>query len=452
MADKHSIDMTEGPLLPQIISFSLPLMASALLQMVFNTADLIVVGRFCSHQSLAAIGATGPLNQIIIGAFLGLAGGANVLTANSFGAKNTPRTIAAVHTAIAIALYGGIILGCTTPLLVRPLLVLMKTPPEVLDGATLYMQIICGGIPFISLYNFGSALMRSFGDSRRPMNYLAAAGVLNVLLNLFFVLALRLDVAGVAWATILSQAVSAFLVLRSLARMSDAWRLQVNRISLDFKMMRGIIRIGLPNGIQTSFFAMTNMLIQSSVNSLGEKAMAGSAAAGNIEAYVAVIDIAAILAGMSFVGQNKGARKYHRLCQSIKYNLYCSLAANVVLSWAVLLVGRPLLSIYNGDPEVIDWGYQRMFVMLASYVLVITMDSIAGALRGLEHAWMPMVSTFVGVCGFRTIWILTIFKRYRTMSVLMMSYTFSWGIVALVTGTYLYIQCRRLLRRDDCAD
>ena len=452
MDAKHSIDMTEGPLLPQIITFALPLMASALLQMAFNTADFIVVGRFCGHAALAAIGASAPLNQIIIGAVLGLAGGASVLAANSFGAKNAARTTTAVHTAIAVALYGGLILGCTTPFLVRPLLVLMKTPANVLDGATLYMQIICGGIPFISLYNFGSALMRSFGDSRRPMNYLAIAGVLNVLLNLFFVLVLHMDVAGVAWATVISQGVSAFLVLRNLAHLPEAWRLQTRRIALDFKMMCGIIRIGLPNGIQTSFFAMTNMLIQSSVNSLGEKAMAGNTAAGNIEAYVAIIDIASLLSGMSFVGQNKGARKYHRLCQSIKYNLYCSIAANVILAWCVLLVGRSLLAIYNNDPEVIEWGYQRMFVMLASYVLVITMDSIAGALRGLEHAWMPMITTFVGVCGFRTIWILTIFKRYHTMPVLMMSYTFSWAIVALVTGTYLFIQCRRLLRRDDCAD
>ena len=452
MASKNNIDMTDGPLLPQLVAFAVPLMLSTLLQMVFNTADLIVVGRFCDHRALAAVGASGALYQIIIGTFLGLSGGASVVAANAFGAKNVQRTTLTVHTSIAIALYGGIVLGIVTPFFIRPLMLLLKTPPEVLDGAVLYMQIICCSIPFIALYNFGSSLLRSFGDSKSPMYYLAISGVLNVVLNLIFVIVFHMKVEGVALATVIAQILSAALVIRNLVKINDPWRLQTKNFRIDPRTLKSIFSLGFPSGIQTSCFALTNMLIQSSVNSLGEMAMAGHTASANIEAYVSIVDIAGFLVAMSFVGQNNGARKYHRLCRGIKYNLYCCLGATFALSMLVLAFGRPLLSIYNNNPEVIEWGHSRMVVMMTSFVTVVFMDNIAGALRGLEHPWMPMITTLVGVCGFRTLWILLVFNRNRTMEHLMMSYPFSWSIVAVVTGIYLVWECRRLLRRPDCAD
>ncbi|MBO4648889.1 MAG: MATE family efflux transporter [Lentisphaeria bacterium] len=443
---KYTIDMTHGPLFGKIIRFVLPLIATYLLQLLFNAADLIVIGHFASHEAMAAVGATTGFNVLLLNIFFGLSVGVNVLTARYKGARNRKNISRTVHTSTAVALYGGIIMGVIGILVSRPVLELMATPPAILPKASLYMWIYCAGVPFVVLYNFGSAVLRALGDTRRPLIFMVIAGILNVLLNLFFVRVFHWDVAGVATATLISNALSAVLVLGVLTRARDASRLFWNQLKLHGPIFLDMLKIGLPAGIQGSFFSISNLIIQSSINSFGAAAIAGNTAALSLESMVHVCTQAFYYTTISFVGQNHGAQKYKRIARSILLCLAVSTLMGVLAGWTVRLFGKPLLKIYTPSAEVIEWGLIRLNLMMLIYFLCNIMDVISGALRGLGHSIKPTVTTLLGVCVFRVAWVFWIFPLKPTLLNLLISYPVSWGLVIVVNGIILYWVCRGMFR------
>ncbi|MBO4490286.1 MAG: MATE family efflux transporter [Lentisphaeria bacterium] len=443
---KYNIDMTQGPLFGKIIRFTIPLMSSYVLQMLFNTVDLIVVGRFASSHALAAVGATSGLTVLVLNIFFGLSVGVNVLAARYIGAKD-PRNISrTVHTAAAVGIYGGVMMALIGILISRPALIWMDTPSEILGKSSLYMWIYCSSIPFIIFYNFGSSILRAQGDTRRPLYYMITGGIVKVLLDLLLVLLFRMDVGGVAMATLISNAVSAGLTLRALNSARDSSRLIRKQIRIHGPIFRDMVKIGLPAGIQGSFFSLSNIVIQSSINSFGALAIAGNTAAQSLEGLVYVASSSFYYTAISFVGQNHGAQKYKRIVRSIFICLLCTNVFSIFTGYLFWICGRPLLRIFNPDPEVIRWGMIRVAILFSTYFLCAAMDTISGSLRGLGHSIKPTIVTLMGVCVFRVAWVLWIFPHYKTMENLMISYPISWLIVSLVNGTILFFVVRNLLR------
>ena len=443
---KYQIDMCHGPLFSKIILFSIPLMISNIMQVLFHAADLIVIGRYAPHEAMAAVGSCGALISLILNVFFGLSVGANVLTARFIGARDRLRVSQSVHTAVALALYGGFALAILGILISKPLLVMMQTPTEVLPKAVLYIRIVCSGTPFILLYNFGSSILRSTGDTRRPLIYMILSGFVNVGLNLFFVCVFHMDVAGVALATLIANAVSSFLVLSTLHGNRDSSRLKWKEIRLHADCFKEILKIGFPAGIQGALFSLSNVIIQSTINTFGSEAMAGSAAAANLEGIVYVAFNAYYFSSISFVGQNHGAGKYKRILKSIFYCLFLGSLTAIVIGWGIYLAGPELMGFYNSDPTVIRWGMLRMKILLTTYMLCAVMDTISGSLRGLGHSLKPMLVTLLGVCIFRIAWVFWIFPLQPTMENLLFSYPISWVLVAMVNGFILFRVCRKMFR------
>lgn len=433
-AQKRSfeIDMCNGPLLGKILLFSIPLMLSGILQLLFNAADIIVVGRFAGHQALAAVGSTGSLINLLVNVFIGLSVGTNVMVANYYGAKQETQVSETVHTSILASIVCGSILILAGLFLAAPLLALMGTPDDVLSQAALYMRIYFVGMPVIMLYNFGSAVLRAIGDTRRPLYFLLLAGVINVLLNLFFVTQLHLGVAGVALATVLSQVVSAALVVRTLVKSDGCFKLEFRRLKIHPVRLRQMIRIGLPAGMQGAIFSISNVLIQSSINSFGSVAMAGSTAASNIEGFVYTSMNAFHQTALSFTSQNYGAGKLNRINRILFLCLGCVTAVGLALGNLAYLFGQNLLGIYSSDPEVISYGILRIFYICIPYFLCGIMDVMVGSLRGMGYSIMPMLVSLTGACGLRVVWILTVFQWSRSLETLFLSYPISWGITAAV--------------------
>lgn len=446
---KYNIDMCNGPLFSKIILFSVPLIMSGVLQLMFNAADLIVIGQFASHESMAAVGTTMFITNLIVNLFIGLSIGTNVLAANALGAQDRQGLRRAVHTSMAVSLYGGLAMIGIGILVSKPLLVLTSTPESVLPKAFTYMWIYCCGLPFLMLYNFGSAILRAAGDTRRPLYYLVVAGIINVILNLVFVLVLKMDVAGVALATVISQAVSAALVVRVLLWTDEPYRLNWKDMRIDLTTLKSMMWIGLPAGIQGSFFSISNLTIQSSINSFGALCMAGNTAALSLESIVYVGSYSYHQTAISFSGQNYGAGKIDRIRKGILYCLICSSLINAVMGLGFFALGRPLLSIFSTDPEVIHWGILRMEVLFTTYFLCGIMDVVSGALRGLGHSIGPAVVTLLGVCVLRVVWVFFIFPLNRSMANLMLSYPVSWTITAAVNGAYLFWICRKMSRTPE---
>lgn len=446
---KYNIDMCNGPLFSKIILFSVPLIMSGVLQLMFNAADLIVIGQFASHESMAAVGTTMFITNLIVNLFIGLSIGTNVLAANALGAQDRQGLRRAVHTSMAVSLYGGLAMIGIGILVSKPLLVLTSTPESVLPKAFTYMWIYCCGLPFLMLYNFGSAILRAAGDTRRPLYYLVVAGIINVILNLVFVLVLKMDVAGVALATVISQAVSAALVIRVLLWTDEPYRLNWKDMRIDLSTLKSMMWIGLPAGIQGAFFSISNLTIQSSINSFGALCMAGNTAALSLESIVYVGSYSYHQTAISFSGQNYGAGKIDRIRKGILYCLICSSLINAVMGLGFFALGRPLLSIFSTDPEVIQWGILRMEVLFTTYFLCGIMDVVSGALRGLGHSIGPAVVTLLGVCVLRVIWVFFIFPLNRSMANLMLSYPVSWTITAAVNGAYLFWICRKMSRAPE---
>ena len=422
----RTMDMTQGRLLTQVLVFALPIMLSGILQLLFNAADTIVVGRFAGNEALAAVGSVGSLNNMIISLFIGLSVGANVLVARYTGSRNDRAVSDTVHTSVLLSLAGGVLLMIIGVALARPLLELMGSPEDVIDLAVLYVRIIFLGMPVQMLYNFCAAILRAVGDTQRPMYYLTVAGVVNVVLNLVFVIGLHLSVAGVALATIISQAISALLVTRALLNMEGPTRLFLNRLRIHPGKLREIIRIGLPAGIQSSVFSLSNVVIQSSVNSFGSVVIAGNAASSNVGNFVYQAMNTFQQAITCFAGQNIGARKPRRIVSAMKVCMFWAVSFGLVLGMLSCVFGTQLLSLFSADPAVIAAGMERQIIVCAPYFLCGMMDVMTGALRGIGYSLLPMIVSILGACAFRLFWVFTVFAAYPTLPCLMLSYPVSW--------------------------
>ncbi len=425
--------MTEGPLLPKILSFSFPLILTGILQLLYNAADVIVVGNFADgHEPLAAVSSTGSLINLLVNLFMGLSVGASVVIARCYGARDVVGMRKAEHTGITLALFMGVGVGAFGFLMARPLLNMMGSPADVIDKATIYVKIYFLGMPANMLYNFGAAAMRAVGDTRRPMIYLMISGLVNVLLNLVLVIVFHLDVEGVAIATVASQVISMVLVLTCLFRTRGPTQLVLSECRVDRKSARQMIRIGLPAGLQGSLFSISNVMIQSSINSLGSVVMAGNGVACNIEGFVYVAMNAQHQADMTFASQNYGAGKIDRVRKTMWYCLGTVTVIGLGMGLLMLLFGAQLMGLYNSDPQVIAAGLVRMGIILPTYFLCGLMDVMVGHLRGIGYSIMPMIVSLIGVCAFRIIWILTVFAAQTepeaAQRVLYLSYTITWAI------------------------
>lgn len=446
--NKYEMDMCSGSILRKIVSFSVPLMLTGIFQLFYNAADIIVVGRFTGSEALAAVGSTSSLINLLVNLFIGLSVGTSVVVAQHYGAGDHEGVESAVHTSITLGLISGFGVGLVGILLAKPLLAWMGSPPDVIDAASLYMRIYFIGMPANMLYTFGSAILRAVGDTRRPLAFLTVAGLTNVTLNLIFVIVFHMGVAGVAWATILSQGISAVLVLRCLMQSGGSVQVSLRRLRIDGAALRKIAVIGLPAGLQSSLFSISNVLIQSSINSFGSVVMAGSAASSSVEGFVYTVMNSVYQACLTFVGQNRGARQYRRVRRTLWVCLGLVAAVGITVGTLVSLLSAPLLSIYNTDPEVIRQGMIRLEIICSTYFLCGLMEVLVGQLRGLGYSLVPMIVTLGGVCGLRIVWIYTVFAAAPSLALLMWSYPLSWGITVLFhLATYLSVQ-RKLPKED----
>lgn len=448
MNKTYEMDMCNGPVLKKILIFSIPLMLSGVLQLLFNAADIIVVGRFAGSQSLAAVGSTTALINLLINIFIGLSVGANVVVARAYGGRRDKDVSEAVHTAIAVSIVSGVILIVMGFVFSKLMLELMGTPDDVIDKAVLYMRIYFAGMPVVMLYNFGSAILRAVGDTRRPLYFLTIAGVVNIVLNLFFVIVMNLDVAGVALATVLSQCISAGLVLRCLAKSEGGLKLELSKLKIHRKKMLQIFKIGLPAGMQGAIFSVSNVLIQSSVNSFGSIAMAGNAASANIEGFVYNAMNAVYQTNLSFTSQNIGGKKYTRVNRILFACLGTVTVVGMILGFGAYAIGDELLLIYSTDPEVIRFGMLRMSIIATTYFTCGWMDTMVGSLRGMGYSVLPMIVSLTGACGLRILWIFTIFAQQKTLTSLYISYPVSWVITANVHMLCYFLIKRKMPKKD----
>ncbi len=437
----YEIDMLNGPLLGKIILFYIPLMLSGILQLLFNAADVAVVGRFAGNEALAAVGSTSSLTNLLVNLFIGLSVGANVLVSRFYGAEQFQELKEMIQTAILTALVGGVILIFVGFFVSRPALTFMKTPEDVIDHSVLYMRIYFAGMPFLMTYNFGAAILRAVGDTRRPLYYLLLAGVINVILNLVFVIVFHMGVAGVATATVISQAVSCILILRCLILTDGAYKLNLQGIYFAKDKLLKMMQIGLPAGIQGSLFSISNVLIQSSVNSFGSIAMAGNTAGSNIEGFVYTAMNSFYQASISFTGQNYGAHKFRRIGKVLLYCEGLVILVGLIMGNGAYLLADKLLLLYSDDPEVIAYGVRRIAYICIPYFLCGMMDVIVGSLRGIGCSLLPMFVSLTGACVFRVIWIYTVFAKVHTLPCLYLSYPISWALtfsVHLICFLVLY--------------
>jgi len=443
------MNLCEGSILNKLLLFSLPLIASSVLQLFFNAADVVVVGQFAGDNSLAAVGSNGSIINLLTNVFMGLSVGANVLVARYFAAKQEQELRKTVHTAITISVICGVILAIVGVVAAKQLLIWMQSPAEVIDLATLYLRIYFIGMPATMVYNFGAAILRGVGDTKRPLYYLAFAGIVNVILNLIFVIAFKMDVAGVALATVISQCISAILVLRCLAKEESAIRLEKQYLGVDKKILLRILQIGLPAGLQGSLFSLSNVVIQSSINGFGATVVAGNSAASNIEGFVYVAMNAFSQAIVAFVSQNIGAGKYERINKVVITTQLCVLAVGLILGNAVYLLGEPLLGLYTDSQVVIAAGIKRLAVICTTYALCGMMDSMVGALRGLGYSVMPMIVSLLGACAFRMAWIFVFFQieQFHTIDTVYFAYPISWTLTLSVHVICFLVVRRRLKKK-----
>ena len=442
----REIDMINGPLAGKILLFAIPLMCSSILQLLFNAADVVIVGRFAGDNSLAAVGSTSALINLITQLFIGLSVGGNVVAAKAIGEgrKDTVREV--VRTAVTTSLVSGVLLLAFGVCMAKPLLELMDTPEDVIRLSTLYLRIFFLGMPFLMLYNFGSALLRAKGDTRRPLYFLLFAGVINVILNCFFVIVFHMDVAGVALATVISQAISAGLILRCLCREEGMMHLDLHHLSIQKDILKRMLQIGLPAGIQGVVFSFSNVVIQSSVNSFGSVIMAGSAAAVSVGDFVYVSMNAFHQTALSFNGQNMGAGKYDRVDRITGICVLFVAILGTVLSVGSYLIGPVLLGIYSTSAVVIAAGMQRMSRCNLFYMLCGLMDVMPGCIRGMGFSILPMIVSLLGSCVLRLVWVATVFQIHHTIENLYLSYPVSW-VITLTVHIFCYLYLRKVIRR-----
>ena len=430
---KYEIDMCNGPILKKMLVFAIPLMLSSILQLLFNAVDIVVVGRFAGDDSLAAVGATSSLINLLTNLFIGLSIGANVLVARYFGAKKEGELSETVHTAMTISIVSGLILTVIGVVGAPIILGWMQTPPEVLSLAVIYLRVYFLGMTATMIYNFGSSILRAIGDTKRPLYFLSIAGVVNVTLNLFFVIVFHLGVFGVGLATVISQVISAFCVVRCLMKEEGGIRLELSKLKIHTGKLVQIMQIGLPAGFQGMLFSLSNVVIQSSVNTFGATIIAGNSAAANIEGFIYVGMNAFYQAAISFIGQNVGAGKYERVNKIVISAQICVIMVGLLLGNGCVLFGNVLLGFYTDSPVVVEAGIVRLAIIGTLYAICGMMDVMVGALRGLGHSIAPMIVSLLGVCAFRLVWISTVFQmeQFNTIETVYISYPISWSMTFL---------------------
>lgn len=428
-----TIDMCSGPLLGKLLRFSVPLMLSGILQLLFNAADIVVVGQFDSSDAMAAVGSTSSLNNLIVNLFLGLSAGGSVVVAQYFGMKSRQDVEETVHTAILLGFISGLVLVAAGMFLAEPMLVLMGTTADVIDQSVLYMRIVFAGMPAMMVYDFGAGILRAVGDTRRPLVYLFCGGVVNVAFNLFFVIVCHLGVAGVAIGTVMSQCIAAFLTVRCLMKTEDCYGIRLRELRIVKHKLLRILRVGVPTGIQGAMFSISNVVIQSSINSFDSSIIvAGNTASGNIEGFVYTAMNAFYQASLTFTSQNVGAHQTRRILPVLGWSLLCVTVVGVATGVLAVLFGSQLLGIYSPDEEVIAYGLERLRLICLTYFLCGTMDVVTGSIRGLGPSVTPAVISLLGVCGLRIVWIYTVFAAHRSLMVLYLSYPVSWLITLVV--------------------
>lgn len=432
--------MCSGSILGKLLLFTIPLMCSSVLQLLFNAADVIVVGRFAGDHALAAVGSNASLINLLTNFFMGLSIGANVLVAHFYGAKQEKDLKETVHTAMALSVLSGIILTIIGMVSAKQILIWMQAPKEVLPLAVLYLRIYFIGMTSMMVYNFGSAILRAVGDTKRPLYYLSAAGVINVAFNLLFVIVFQMGVAGVAIATVISQTISAVLIVRCLMKEKGGIHLELREMRINKNKFKRILHIGLPASFQGIIFSISNVIIQSSINSFGATVVAGSSAAANIEGFVYVAMNAFYQGTLSFTGQNIGARNYRRVPRILLTALCCVTVIGLIIGNAAVFFGHSLLGLYTSSHAVIVEGMKRLKWLCTPYFLCGMMDTVVGSLRGMGCAVAPMVVSLVGVCGLRLFWIFTFFRmeEFHTVTSLYITYPVSW-IVTLAAHAVCYL-------------
>ena len=444
--NKYEIDMCNGTIMDKLISFSLPLMLSGILQLMFNAVDIIVVGRFSGSQSLAAVGSTTALINMFTNLFIGISLGANVLAARFYAAKREKEMSETVHTAITLALISGIVMAFVGLIFSRFALELMDTPDDVIGLSTLYMRIYFLGMPFFMLYNYGAAILRAVGDTKRPLFFLMIAGVTNALLNMFLVIVLHLGVAGVAIATVIAQMISCVLVLRCLYRSDSSYQFRFSRMGLKWIYLKQIFQVGIPAVIQSTVINFSNVLLQSSVNSFGSVAMAGYTAANNIFGFLFASVNSITQACMSFTSQNYSVGKWKRMDKILRNCVLLSVAVSIVMGGGSYLMGPQLLRVYTSDAAVIQCGMEILLYTTVTYFMCGLMDLFPGALRGMGFSAFPMLLSVIGTVGTRIVWIFWVFPKHRSLDVLFISYPASW-FLTIVLQVICYCFVRRKLKK-----
>lgn len=445
----YEIDMCNGPLTRKIITYCIPLALSGILQLLYNAADIIVVGRFSGPTALAAVGSTGSLINLIVNLLIGLSVGASVCVANFYGAGREKDVRETVHTAMLISVIGGVIVAAVGMVFAKTFLGWMGSPDDVIDQATLYLRIYFAGMPLTMAYNFASAIFRALGDTKRPLYYLAVSGLVNVILNLIFVIVFKMGVAGVATATVVAQAVSTTLIILCMIRSHSVIHLQRDMLRIHGDKLKEIVRVGLPAGLQGTIFSISNVLIQSSINSFGSIAIAGNSASSNLEGFMYTSMNSVYQAALSFAGQNMGARKYSRLKKVLCNCLAIVTGIGIGMGAIMYLFRYQLLGIYSSDMDVINFGIERLELFCLTYFTCGAMDVMVGQMRGMGYSIVPMIVSLVGVCGIRIVWIFTVFKASNSLLTLYMSYPVSWVVtLAVHFSTFLYVY-RKVKQRTD---
>lgn len=435
---KYEIDMCNGSILDKLVSFSIPLMLSGILQLLFNAVDIIVVGQFTGNEALAAVGSTTALINVFVNLFIGISLGASVLAARFYATGQEKEMSETVHTSITLALISGIAMGIIGVIAAKGALELMDTPDNVLNLSTLYMRIYFMGMPFFMLYNYGAAILRAVGDTKRPLLFLIISGATNVVLNLLLVIQFHLGVAGVAIATVISQCISCILVLRCLYLSDGSYQLRFNKLGMNARYVRQIFQIGIPAGIQSTIINFSNVLLQSSVNSFGSVAMAGYTAANNILGFLYVSVNSITQACMSFTSQNYGVRKFKRMDKVLLECLGLTVIVALVLGGGSYLFGAELMHIYTKSTKVIECGVDIMLYTTVTYFLCGIMDLLPGALRGMGHSTVPMILSVIGTVGTRIVWIYVIFPCHRSLDFLFISYPVSWLLTIVMQVICFY--------------
>lgn len=430
MKSNDMSDLLHGSIWRKVLIFALPLALTSVLQQLFSAADVAVLGTFVGKNSMAAVGSNAPVVGLMINLFVGISVGANVMMSRYTGANDADGVSRTAHTSVVLALISGITIAVIGNIIANPIVNLLGVPVDIAPLAIRYLRIYFCGMPFIMLYNFQSAIFRSQGDTRTPLICLAISGLVNVALNLFFVIVVGMDVEGVAIATVIADVLSSSLLFYFLKKHSGAVQISLNKLRVDKKITGNILRIGIPSGMQGMVFSISNLLIQSAINSLGTDAMAGTTAAFNIEIMAYFISNAFGQAAVTFVGQNHGAANYQRCKEIVKQTQILNWISMIVFGIVMIVFGREVLGIFNDDMAVIRLGYERLVILMVAEVLNSTIETLSGGMRGYGYSMSPAIVTLIGVCGVRIVWVYTFFKLYPTWFNLMLVYPVSWAITA----------------------